>query len=332
MFAGTRENEFAQRSAGVPYQTIAEQGGGILSTVRDVRSATKKELKRLTSRRLDSMLKHGTTTVEIKSGYGLDEESEMRMLEGIKELRDEHLMTIVPTVLGAHAVAPEFRDDPAGYLEFLAKRMLPFIARRSLASACDIFCETGYFDAAVSRQYLLRAKKLGFALRLHADQMTDIGASMLGAELGAVSVDHLERLDPTNIPSLHASGTAAVLLPGSTFYLGGPYAPAREIIAGSVPVAIATNFNPGSSMTYSMPMMMTIACTQMKMSVEECLTASTINAAGVLGLADSYGSLVAGKKADIAIYDVPSYSYLPYHVGENHVRTVIKHGVVMDVP
>ncbi len=330
MFAGTREQEFALRSAGVSYQDIAARGGGILSSVRDVRSATKRELKRLTSRRLDNMLRHGTTTVEIKSGYGLEQNSERLMLEGINELRNEHIVTVVPTFLGAHAIGPEFKGDAKAYLDFLTDRMLPYIAERSLARACDIFCETGYFDIQTSRPYLQRAKELGMDIRLHADQLTDIGASALGAELGAVSVDHLECMPRESIPLLRESGTAAVLLPGSTFSLGGPYAPARALIEGGVPVILATNFNPGSSMSSSMPMMMTIGCTQMHLSVEECLTAATINAAVVLGLADQIGSIQPGKKADLVLYDAPSYAYIPYHFGENHVRAVVKNGVVME--
>ena len=331
MFTGSRENEFALRASGASYQEIAQRGGGILSTVRSVRASTKRELKQLTSQRLDAMLRHGTTTVEIKSGYGLEEKSERLMLEGLNELHKEHYVSISPTFLGAHAIPPEFDGDGQKYLTFLADRMLPYIMQRSLAGTCDIFCETGYFDIASTRTFLQRAKDLGFLLRLHADQLTDIGASALGAELGAVSVDHLECFPVSNIPLLKKSGTAAVLLPGSTFFLGGPYAPARDLIDGNVPVALATNFNPGSSMSFSMPMMMTIACTQMNMSVEECLTATTINAATVLGRSNETGSIAPGKKADLVVYDAPSYAYIPYHFGENHVRTVVKHGIVFDI-
>jgi imidazolonepropionase len=332
MFAGSRHDEFAMRAAGRTYQEIAGSGGGILSTVRSTRAATKRDLKRSTSRRLDAMMRHGTTTIEIKSGYGLSESDELKMLDALHELRQEHFATIVPTFLGAHAVPPEFADDPDGYLELLVTRLLPFIARKGLSDTCDAFCETGYFSVEQTRRLMRAAQSLGFRLRLHADQLNQIGASSLGAELRAVSVDHLERIDAPGIARLRDAGTAGVLLPGASFFLGGPYAPARDLIDGGVPVAIASNYNPGSCMSFSVPLMMTIACTQMRMSPEEALSAVTMNAAAVLGLADRVGSIEPGKAADLIVYDAPSYRSIAYEFGVNLARKVIKNGVLLEFP
>jgi imidazolonepropionase len=332
MFAGSRQDEFAMRAEGRTYQQIAESGGGILSTVRATRAATKKDLKRSTSRRLDAMMQHGTTTVEVKSGYGLSEDGELKMLDALHELKHEHYATIVPTFLGAHAIPPEFAGDPDGYLDLLVTRLLPYVARKGLSDTCDVFCETGYFSADQTRRLLRAAQLLGFRLRLHADQLNQIGASAIGAELRAVSVDHLERIDAPGIARLREAGTAGVLLPGASFFLGGPYAPARDLIDGGVPVAIASNFNPGSCMSFSLPLMMTIACTQMRMTPEEALSAATINAAAVLGLADRLGSIEPGKVADLIVYDAPSYRSIMYEFGVNLARKVIKNGVLLEFP
>ncbi|MCU0453221.1 MAG: imidazolonepropionase [Bacteroidetes bacterium] len=332
MFAGSRHDEFAMRASGRSYQDIAEAGGGILSTVRATRTASKRELKRTTARRLDAMMEHGTTTVEVKSGYGLSETDELKMLEALHELRQEHLATVVPTFLGAHAVPPEFAGNPGGYLDLLITRLLPYAARKGLSDTCDVFCESGYFSVEQTRRLLTTARSLGLKVRLHADQLNQIGASALGVELGAISVDHLECIDAAGIARLRGSSTAGVLLPGASFFLGGPYAPARDLIDQGIPVAIATNFNPGSCMSFSMPLMMTIACTQMRMSPEEALTASTINAAAVLGLADRVGSIEVGKAADIIVLDAPSYRSVAYEFGVNLVRRVIKNGVLLEFP
>lgn len=332
MFAGSRHDEFALRSAGSSYQEIADHGGGILSTVHATRAASKRELKRLTEARLDAMMRHGTTTVEIKSGYGLTEEDELKMLDAIRELRAEHYATIVPTFLGAHAVPPEFAEDIDGYMDLLVERLLPYVARKHLAEFCDVYCETGYFSIAHARRLLTAALREGLRVRLHADQLTQVGASALGVDMGATSVDHLEYVDDASIRLLRASSTAGVLLPGASFFLGGPYAPARTLIDAGVAVAIASNFNPGSCMSYSLPLMMTIACTQMHMSPEETIVATTINAASVLGLADRLGSIETGKEADLIVVDVPSPRSIPYEFGVNLVQRVIKRGVLLEFP
>jgi imidazolonepropionase len=330
LFAGSRENEFAMRVEGKTYQEIADAGGGIISTVTAMRSASKKELKKIASKRLDAMMKLGTTTVEIKSGYGLDADSEIKMLEAINELSEEHFMTIVPTFLGAHAIPIEFGSNPQAYVEIICERMLPYVARRKLARFCDVFCETGYFTVEQSRQILLKGQSLGIQSKLHADQLSQIGASRLGAELKAVSVDHLEQIDERGITALKQTDCVAVVLPGVSFFLHYGYPPARTIIDAGIPLAIASNFNPGSCTSFSMPLMMTIACTQMNLSPEEAITASTFNAAAALKLSDSVGSIEVGKQADIVLYDVLHYRQIPYFFGANLVAKIIKKGTLLE--
>jgi imidazolonepropionase len=330
LFAGSREHEFAMRVEGKSYQEIADAGGGIMSTVSATRKASKKELKRAAAKILEEMMKLGTTTVEIKSGYGLEPDAETKMLEAIHELSDEHFMTIVPTFLGAHAIPPEYKDDPEAYVKLLCDKMLPYIAKRKLAKFCDVFCETGYFTVDQSRRILKAARSLGMPSRVHADQFTQIGASKLGAELKAVSVDHLEHIDDEGIEALKKSRSIATVLPGVSFFLHYGYPPARKIIDAGVPLALASNFNPGSCMSFSMPLMMTIACTQMGLSPEEAITASTLNGAAALGLSDKVGSIEPGKQADIILYDIPDYRYLPYFFGTNLVSTVIKKGTILE--
>jgi imidazolonepropionase len=330
LFAGTREDEFAMRGAGKTYQEIAQAGGGILNTVQATRTATKKELKRIARRHVDTMLTEGTTTVEIKSGYGLNEKDEIKMLDAINDLTEECLMDIVPTFLGAHAVPPEFKNNSDAYVDLICTRMLPYVAQRKLAKFCDVFCEQGYFSIEQCRRIFTTAKPLGIRNKIHADQLTQIGASKLAAEVNAVSADHLEQIDDAGIAALKQSGTIATVLPGVSFFLNDKYPPARKIIDAGVPLAIASNFNPGSCMSYSMPMMMTIACTHMSMTPEEALTASTLNGAAALGLSEKLGSIEVGKQADIVLYDIPGYRYLAYHFGTNHVAKVIKHGTYLD--
>lgn len=330
LFAGSRENEFAMRAEGKSYQEIATQGGGILSSVHATRAATKKELKKTTSRRLDAMMKHGTTTVEIKSGYGLSEDAEIKMLEAITELSNEHFMTIRSTFLGAHAMPPEFREKRSEYITLLCERMLPYIAKRKLAQFCDVFCDAGYFTLDETRHVLEAARSQGLLLKLHADEFTSLGGTQLAAELEAVSVDHLEHISDEAIKALARGKTTAVVLPGVSFFLRNPYAPARKLIDGGVPVAIASDFNPGSCMSFSMPLMMTIACTQMSLTPEEAITAATLNGAAALGISDQYGSIEVGKRADLTLFDVPNYRYLLYHFGTNHAVKVIKHGTILE--
>ena len=330
VFAGSRDEEFAMRSAGMTYQEIANRGGGILNTVKATRAAARKDLKRSASRFLDLLMRHGTTTVEIKSGYGLDPESETKMMEVISDLASEHFLTVVRTFLGAHAVPPEHRVDPERYIEIVIDRMLPHIARRSLADFCDVFCENGYFSVDQSRRILTAARALGLKLKIHADELAASGGSELAAELRAVSADHLEHVSDKGIRQLREAGVVAVMLPGVSFFLNHGYAPARSLIEEGVPVAIASDFNPGSCMSFSIPMMMTIACTQMRMTVEECIAATTINGAAAVGLSHRLGSIEVGKDADIVLYDIPNYRHLAYHFGANHAVKIIKRGTILE--
>jgi imidazolonepropionase len=330
MFAGSREKEFALRSEGATYRQIAEQGGGILSTVSHVRAAGKKELKGQTVRYMNAMMRGGTTTVEIKSGYGLDMDAEIRMLEGITELGIEELMDVVPTFLGAHAVPPEYRGRTSDYVAFLTGTIIPYVGRKKLARFCDVFCDQGYFTVEESERVLLAARSQGMRLKLHADELTPAGGAELAARLRAVSADHLEHVSVRGIAEMKDAGVVAGLLPGVSFFLNHGYAPARALIDAGVPVAIASDFNPGSCMSFSMPMMMTIACTQMHMTPEEAVTASTLNGAAALGLSGEIGSIEIGKKADLIVADVPDYRFLAYHFGTDHVRTTIKNGTILE--
>lgn len=332
MFAGDRAAEFALRAQGATYQQIAEQGGGILRTIRDVRAATKKELKRSTARHLMAMMKHGTTTVEIKTGYGLTMDAEVRMLEGIHELAQEEMATVVGTFLGAHAIPPEFKADSEGYVRLIIDTMIPYAAKRSLARFCDVFCEKGYFDVRQTEEILLAGKAHGMVPKIHAEELTALGGAELAGRIGAVSADHLEKITPEGIEALRRGGVVAGLLPGVSFFLNHGYAPARALIDAGVAVAIATDFNPGSCMSYSMPLMMTIACTHMRMSPAEALVAATLNGAAALGLSATHGSIEAGKQADLLVAEVPDYRHLAYHFGENHIRHTIKNGTLLEIP
>lgn len=330
VFGGSREDEFAMRLSGATYQEIAEKGGGILSSVRKTREASKKELKKKARRYLTSMLKHGTTTVEIKSGYGLDFDSEIKMLDVIRELRHEEIISVVSTFIGAHAFPPEFKNNPEGYVNLICDKMIPYIGKHKLADFCDVFCEKGYFDVETSEKILTLGKQHGLLPKIHAEELSSFGGAELAGKIAAVSADHLEHITDNGINSLKQGNVAAVLLPGVSFFLNHQYAPARKLIDSGVVVAIATDFNPGSCMSYSMPLMMTIACTHMKMSPEEVITASTINAAAALNLSNEIGSIDVGKRGDVVIFDIPNYRFLPYHFGENHVYRVIKNGVFLE--
>jgi imidazolonepropionase len=332
MFAGDRAEEFGMRAQGATYQEIAERGGGILNTIRHVREATKKELKRSTSRHLMAMMKHGTTTVEIKSGYGLSMDAEVRMLEGIHELGNEEMATVIGTFLGAHAIPPEFKSDPEGYVRLIIDTMIPYAGKRSLAAFCDVFCERGYFDARQTEAILMAGKAYGMLPKIHAEELTHQGGAELAGRIGAVSADHLEKISPEGIEALRQGGVVAGILPGVSFFLNHGYAPARAMIDAGVAVAIASDFNPGSCMSYSMPLMMTIACTHMRMTPAEALVASTLNGAAALNLSATHGSIETGKQADLLVADVPDYRHLAYHFGTNHIRHTIKNGTLLEIP
>ncbi len=329
VFAGSREDEFEQRLQGKTYQQIVAQGGGINATVQRVRQASKQELKESTRRRLNQLLRFGVTTVEIKSGYGLSLADELKCLEVIAELNAEGPLELVPTFLGAHAISSEFRNDRDGYIRLVTEEMLPEIARCRLAEFCDVFCERDVFTLAESEHILTRAAHLGFGLKLHADELTPLGGAELAARLAAVSADHLLCISEAGIEALARSDTVATLLPGTAFFLGLPYAPARRLIERGLAVALASDCNPGTCPTENLPLVGAMACTQMKMLPAEVVTALTLNAAGALNRSDRLGSIEVGKQADLIICDVPDYRHLVYHFGVNHVWRVIKRGRVV---
>jgi imidazolonepropionase len=329
IFAGSRENEFEQRLQGKTYQEIAEQGGGINATVQCVRQSSKEQLKDLARSRLKRMLQFGVTTVEVKSGYGLSPADEIKCLEAVAEVNAEGPVELVPTFLGAHAVPPEYRTDREGYIRLLMDTILPLVARDRLAEFCDVFCETGVFSIGESERILGKAKDLGLKLKLHADELSPLGGAELAARLGATSADHLLCITEAGIEAMVQSGTIATLLPGTAFYLGLDYAPARKLIDQGVAVALASDCNPGTCPTENLPLVGTMACTQMKMLPSEVVTALTLNAASAVGRSDRIGSLEVGKQADLVIYDVADYRQIFTHFGVNHVECVIKRGRVV---
>jgi imidazolonepropionase len=329
IFAGARADEFEQRLEGASYQQIAARGGGINATVRRVRESTLAHLKGLARRRLQALLAFGVTTVEVKSGYGLTLADELKCLQAIAELNAEGPWELVPTFLGAHAVPPEFQSDRDGYLRLLREEMLPEVARCRLAEFCDVFCETGVFSLEESEHILRRAQQLGFGLKVHADELTPLGGTNLAARLGAVSADHLLCITEAGMDALAASGTVATLLPGTAFFLGLLYAPARRLLERGLAVALASDCNPGTCPTENLPLVGAMACTQMKMLPGEVVTALTLNAAAALNRQDRIGSLEVGKQADLILCDVPDYRHLFYHFGVNQVCRVIKCGRVV---
>jgi len=330
VFAGSRENEFVQRIQGRSYTEIAEAGGGIRNSVRAVREATVDELVEVAKPRLARMLALGVTTVEIKSGYGLSPADELKMLEAIKRLRADQPVEIAATYLGAHTVPPEFDGRPDAYLDaLLVDDLLNRIVNQKLASQADVFCERTAFDVDQSRRFLERCKAFGLSPRVHADQITQMGATRMAASVGAVSADHLETIDDGGLEAMRRAGTIGVLLPACSLFLGVPQAPARRIIDAGVPVAVATDFNPGSSMVESLPLTMSIACTQMRMTPAEVLVAATANAAAVLERSDRIGAIEAGMQADLVILDVPNLERMMYEVGRPAARIVVKNGQVV---
>ena len=325
VFAGNRLGDFERRAKGETYEQIAAAGGGIWSTVEKTRAANETKLFEQSKKHANWFLKCGTTTVEAKSGYGLTVEDELKILRVIRRLNEETPIEFVPTFLGAHAVPREWRQSE--YIDLVIKEMLPRVASEKLAEFCDVFCERGYFDIAQSREILAAAKKHGLKLRIHADQLTNSGAAKLAAEAKATTADHLEKIDEQGIAALKAAKVQPVLLPGSVYALGSKgYPRAREMIEAGLAVVIATDFNPGSSPTASMPMILSLVCTQMKMSPAEAITSSTINAAYSLGRGDKVGSLEAGKLANFSIFDCQDYRELAYWFGFSQTHSVYARG------
>jgi imidazolonepropionase len=338
VFAGTREAEWQMRSHGAGYLEILAAGGGILSTVSATRAASDEELLAGARRRLAEMLANGTTTAEAKSGYGLDVATELRLLEAIGRLGGEGPVQLVPTFLGAHAVPAEYRDRPDGtdaYVASVVGDQLPAVARQGIARFCDVFCETGVFDAGQTGRILRAAAVLGLARRIHADEMAPSGGAELAAEMGCLSADHLAASSEEGIAALARVADSrhpvvATLLPATSWFLGKHhFAPARRFVDAGIPVALATDLNPGTSPTLSLPLVMSIACVEMGLTPAEALVAVTINAAHSLGLGSEIGSIEPGKQADLVVWDVSTLEQIPYWVGSNRVRTVIKRGVTV---
>ncbi len=330
VFAGSRENEFELRATGKSYQEIAAAGGGIRASVRQLRATSKEELIAAALKRLDLFLANGVTTVEVKSGYGLSYADELKCLEVVAELARLHPVELVPTLLAAHDVPDEYRADRAAYLRLVVEEIIPAVAARKLAEFCDVFCEEGAFSIEESRQVLLAGKAHGLKPKIHAEQLTRSGGARLAAEVGAVSADHLDCVDEAGIQALHEAGVVPVLLPGAVFFLGrNNYAPARAMIAAGLPVALSTDFNPGTCMTESLPLMMTLACTQMHLTPTEALAATTLHAAWAIDRGDRLGRLEPGAQADCVIWDVPDYRFTAYHFGVPLVQAVVKRGRVV---
>lgn len=327
VFGGSRENELELKLQGVPYLEILKRGGGILSTVEATRAAAREELVQTGLQYAGQMLAQGTTTAEAKSGYGLSTEEEIKMLEAIRAIDQRQPLDLVPTFLGAHAVPREYKGQPESYVDLVIEGMLPRVAAGGLAEFCDVFCEEGVFSVEQSRRILQAARGLGMKLKLHADEIVPLGGAELAAELGAVSADHLLAITGTGIARMAERQVMAVLLPGTTFYLREDhYAPARTMIAAGIPVALATDFNPGSCPNNNLQLIMTIACLYLRMTPAEVLNAVTINAAHAIGRAETIGSIETGKRADLVIFNAPNYQYLPYRFGSNLVDKVIKNG------
>jgi len=321
VFAGNRLDDFERRVRGDTYEQIAKAGGGIWSTVEKTRAASEADLLMQAKKHADWFLRCGTTTVESKSGYGLSVEDELKILRVMRRLNQETPLEVVPTFLGAHAVPRNMRADQ--YADLVVTEMLSRVTSDGLAEFCDVFCERGYFDIEQSRRILSAAKKLGLKLRIHADQLSNSGAAQLAGELKATTADHLEKTDAQGIAVLKSGSVQPVLLPGSVYALGSAHYPrAREMIEAGLAVVIATDFNPGSSPTPSMPMIVSLACTQMKMSPAEAISASTINPAHSLGRADQIGSLESGKVANFSIFDCGDYRELAYWFGAPQTHSV----------
>jgi imidazolonepropionase len=326
-FAGTRQDEFQLKLQGVSYQEIAKSGGGIKGTVRKTRDISQQDLVKVCQKRLDLMLLSGSTTLEAKSGYGLDRETELKQLEALKALAAIHPVGIVPTFMGAHEIPDEFAGHPRAYLDFILADVLPEVADRRLAEFVDIFCEEGYFSCADAEYYLRAAAALGFKIKLHADEFSSNGAAALAARLHARSAEHLIAISDAEIAQIAPADTACVLLPGVSFFLKlGRYAPAQKILAADGIVALGSDFNPGSSMISSQLFVFQLAVFQMGLTIEQALNAVTINAAFAVDRQDQVGSLAPGKELDMLLMDVPDYQYLAYHPGIQPVHTVLKSG------
>jgi len=330
IFPESRAAEYEQRISGATYEEIARSGGGIRSSVRGLRAASPSVLKTRALKNLREFAAHGTTTIEAKSGYGLDWKSELKILQILYDLHQEHPLDIHATFLGAHVVPPEFRRRPDAYVDVLVRRWIPTVATAGLAEFCDVYCDRGAFTVAQARRILMAGRAGGLVPRIHAEQLAHTGAARLAIELQAASADHLEKIDRKDIRALSLSNVVCTLLPGCCFHLGlKHYAPARQLIEAGAVVGIATDFNPGTSPTLSMPMILSLACTHMRMTPAETIAAATINPAYSLRVHDRVGSLEVGKYADLAAFDVADYREIPYYFGVNLCSFTMKRGAIL---
>ena len=330
VFLDNRDEEYAMRLAGVTYEKIAEKGGGIVSSVEGVRNASEDELIDKVSQRMDRFIAGGTTTIEAKSGYGLDTESELKSLSVINKVHKSHAIDLIPTFMGGHAFPQEYSDDHDGYVNLICNEMIPAVAAQGIAVFNDVFCEEGYFTVAQSKRILETGKKYGLKPRLHADEFVDSGASELAGEVGAISADHLMAVSADGINALVENNVIATLLPGTTFFLGkSTYAPARELINSGMTLSLATDFNPGSCHIQSMPFIMTLACMHLGMTVEESFQAATYHGAKALELEEKIGSIEVGKSADLIIWGISSLLDIPYYVSNHPIRYVMKNGEIV---
>ncbi len=329
VFGGWRQHELQLKLEGASYLDILKNGGGILSTVRNTRAATKEELIDKSEKLLNTMMLHGTTTCEAKSGYGLSTKEEMKQLEVVDELKQKSKMDLVSTFMGAHAIPDEYKENRKGYIKLLCEEMIPHVANSKLAEFCDIFCETAVFTPEETKEILTVAKQYGFKVKMHADEIDPIGGAELAGEIGAISAEHLIQASDEGIKSMAKNNTIAVLLPATSFYLDKPFARARKMLEEGMAVTVATDFNPGSSPNLNLQFAMNLACLKYKLTPKEALTAVTLNAACAIGVADTVGSIEVGKQADIVIWDAPDLNFLFYRYGNNQAKTIIKKGEVL---
>tara|TARA_R110002124_G_scaffold227889_1_gene393245 strand:- start:152729 stop:153967 length:1239 start_codon:yes stop_codon:yes gene_type:complete len=330
VYAGNREQEFVDRINGLSYQEIAEKGGGIVNSATKLQNTPEEELYRQSASRLEEVMRLGTGAIEIKSGYGLTTEAEIKMLRVAKKLAKNYPVSVKTTFLGAHAIPAKYKNDKEGYINLLCDEMLPKIATENLADYVDVFCEEGYFSVADTDKILSEAKKYNLIPKIHVNQFTALGGIALGVKHNALSVDHLEVLTKEDIEALKGSNTMPVALPSCSYFLSIPYTPGREIIEAGLPLALATDYNPGSTPSGNMNFVVATACIKMRLTPEEAINAATINGAYAMGLSETHGTITKGKKANIIITkEIPSYGYLPYAFGSNLIDTVIINGEIV---
>ena len=330
VYAGNREDEFVDRINGLSYEEIANKGGGILNSAKKLQKASEEELYEQASNRIEEVMAMGTAAVEIKSGYGLTVEAELKMLRVIKKLSHDYPVVRKATFLGAHAFPEEFKEDKEAYVDLICNEMIPKVANEKLAEFVDVFCETGYFNVPQTDRILKKAKQFGLVPKIHVNQFTSIGGVQIGVKNLALSVDHLEILTDKDLEELKSSNTMPVALPACSYFLTIPYTPAREIIDAGLPLALASDFNPGSSPSGNMNFVVSTACIKMRMTPEEAINGATINGAYAMNISTSHGSITRGKKANLIITkELPSYSYIPYAFGSNVIDTVIVNGKII---